>query len=71
VQDIDPQAGNEDPQGSFNTSSRWLIKGASLITSAAINDRGRRAVPATQRIIPGSNGRPTTLKAMGSSGMEE
>ena len=59
------------PQGSFNTSSRWLIKGASLITSAVINDWGRRAVPATQRIIPSSNARPTTLKATGSSGVEE
>ena len=59
------------PQDSFNTSSRWLIKGASLITSAVINDRGRRAVLATYRIIPSSNARPTTLKATGSSGMEE
>jgi hypothetical protein len=48
-----------------------LIKGARLITSAVINDRGRPAVPATQRVIPSSNARPTTLKATGASGWEE
>jgi hypothetical protein len=40
------------PSGQFQHFLHWLIKGASLITSAVTNDRGCRAVPATQRIIP-------------------